>query len=153
MKFAYILLGVFLTSFAVGQETEEKEIPAPSEPPYEVGALPLESGYTIKREGAPDINFRFVDNKMRLYWLDEDGLVMEPEFEAATVRFTRVLRGRDFHRVKLLSDEAALGTTYNVPPPHIYRVVLVLDGSNGEEGETFYFNYSLDMDKVAVPDS
>ena len=71
------MLGLaLLTLFAHGREST---LPEPSEPPYEVGARPLESGHIIERKGAPDLNFRIVENRMRLYWLDEDGLVMEPE--------------------------------------------------------------------------
>jgi len=33
-------------------------LPEPTEPPFEVGALPLESGYTIERKDAADLNFR-----------------------------------------------------------------------------------------------
>lgn len=103
----------------------------------------------IERSDQPDLNLRFVDNKMRVYWIDDDGFVTEPDADGVSVRFDRVLRGRDFHRLKPLNDEAGYGTTYLVPKPHIYNGVLVLNSSDREEPEVHPFHYTADMDAVA----
>lgn len=127
---------------------QEEALPEPSEPPYEVGALPLKSGYTIERENAPDLNFRIVENKMRLYWLDKEGLIMEPEITSATIRFDD--SGRlDYHRLKGLSDDAALGSPYILVKPHRYYVTLVIGPPELDEVESYRFRYRPTMDKVA----
>lgn len=143
-----IFLALACSGALLGEGIDAESLPEPSKPPYQVGALPLESGYTIEREGQPDINLRFVDNRMRLYWLDEDGLVVAPEVERATVRLTRVLRGRDFHSLSRLADEAALGVGYPMPPPHRYRGTLVLSGGDSEAIESYTFRYTPDMHAV-----
>lgn len=143
----------FLIPVFVAAEVPETEPPTPSLPPYSVGALPLESGLTINRSDRPDLNLRFVDNKMRVYWIDEDGFVTEPDANEVTIRFNRVSRGRDYHRLSRLDAEAGFGTTYIVPPPHLYNGVLVLNSSDREEPEVHAFRYTADMDAVAEPSS
>jgi len=131
----------------------KKSLPEPSEPPFEVGALPLQSGYTIVRDGAPDLNFRFVNNEIRLYWLDDDGLIVKPEVETAIVRFTGSVRGRDYHQLRQLSGDVGLGSPINMLPPHLYNVILVFPIPDSEESLSFRFRYTPSMDEVASPDS
>jgi hypothetical protein len=126
-------------------------LPEPTEPPFEVGALPLESGYTIERKDAADLNFRIIENKMRLYWIDEDGLIMEPAVDAVTIRFDR--RGlrqttRDYHRLKRLSDDTALGSPYFLIVPHRYYVTLVIKPEGAKEVESYRFRYLPSMSEV-----
>ena len=153
MKIPIYMLGLaLLTLFAHGREST---LPEPSEPPYEVGARPLESGHIIERKGAPDLNFRIVENRMRLYWLDEDGLVMEPEVPTVIIRFDRTrlpARVRDFHQLKRLSDDAALGSPYILVPPHYYFVTLVLSPTGSEDTESYRFRYTPAMDAVSSTD-
>ncbi|PXA05701.1 hypothetical protein DDZ13_02180 [Coraliomargarita sinensis] len=128
------------------------ELPEPSEPPYEVGDLPLKSGYIIKREDAPDLNFRIVNNRMRLYWIDENGLIMEPEVSEVSLRFDeRSIRDtvRSYHRLKRLSDDTALGSPYLLIVPHRYYVTLLIKPSGSEELESYRFRYLPAMDEVA----
>lgn len=130
---------------------EEVALPEPSEPPFEVGALPLDSGYTIRREDAPDLNFRIVNNKMRLYWIDDAGLVMEPEVLAVTVRFDRNTirdKTRDYHRLKRLPDDTALGSPYFLLSPHRYYATLVIKPKGSDEVESYRFRYTPSMDAV-----
>lgn len=128
-------------------------MPAPSEPPYEVGALPLESGYTIKREGAPDLNFRIVENQMRLYWLDAQGLIMEPEVLTVIVRSDKrrlPSRVRDYHQLERLHDDTALGSPYILVPPHYYYVTVVISPADSDDVESYRFRYTPALDAVAA---
>jgi ATP-dependent Clp protease protease subunit len=131
---------------------EAKEIPTEvSEPPYEVGELPSEQGYYLERADAPSINFRIVGNKIRIYWIDADGLIAEPETAAGSVRFTGSVRGRPYHRVELLSDDAGLGAKGIIPPPHIYNVILTLEKPDSDELDSFSFRYIATMDSPVDP--
>lgn len=154
MKPIFYLLLLGFTPLLVAQE--ELVLPEPSEPPFEVGDLPLKSGYTIEREDAPDLNFRIVDNKMRLYWLDEEGLVMEPEVKVVSLRFDeRSIRDtvRSFYRLQRLSDDTALGSPYNLPVPHRYYVTILIKPSDSDEVESHRFRYLPAMDEVLPPES
>lgn len=143
----FVCLGLAQTLSA-----EDKAIlPEPSEPPFQVGDLPLDSGYTIERDDAADLNFRIVANKMRLYWIDEDGLIVEPEVDAVTIRFDR--RGlprttREYHRLKRLSDDTGLGSPYFLVVPHRYYVTLVIKPKGAEEVESHRFRYLPSMSEV-----
>lgn len=133
---------------------EVLELPEPSSPPFEVGALPVEAGYTIEREDAPNIIFRIIENKMRLYWLDENGLIMEPEVDAATIRFDQTNlpeTTRDYHRLKRLSGDTALGSPYFLRPPHWYHVTLVLKDPKTEEISSYRFRYLPSMSEEKAP--
>lgn len=154
MKSIFHLLLLGIAPLLLAQEAPV--LPEPSEPPFEVGDLPLKSGYTIEREGAPDLNFRIVDSKMRLYWLDEDGLIMKPEVQAVSLRFDeRDLRNtvRSFHRLKLLSDDTALGSPYILPVPHRYYVTLLIKPPDSDEFDSYRFRYLPGMDEVMPPES
>jgi predicted amidohydrolase len=142
-------LGWALTLFA---QEDLIVLPEPSEPPFKVGDLPLESGYTIERKEAPDLNFRIVNNRMRLYWIDDNGLIMEPEVSAVSLRFDeRSIRDtvRSFHRLKRLPDDTALGSPYILVVPHRYYVTLLITPPGSEEVQSYRFRYLPDMDEVA----
>jgi len=151
------ILYILLLGFAPLLVAQEEPVPPePSEPPFKVGDLPLKSGYTIEREGAPDLNFRIIDNKMRLYWLDEEGLVMEPEVPAVSLRFDeRSIRDtvRSFHRLKPVPGDTALGTSYNLSVPHRYYITLLIKPSDSDELESHRFRYLPAMDEVVPPES
>jgi hypothetical protein len=151
MKCVYFFFMVLLGPVLGAADAPPAELPEPSLPPYSVGALPLESGLMIERPERPDLNLRFVENKMRVYWIDEDGLVAEPDASLVTVRFYRVTRGRDYHRLARLGDEAGFGTSYIVPKPHIYSGALTLNSDDREEPEVHAFRYTAEMDAVAEP--
>lgn len=152
-----IIYTLFLLSVAAlwGQE-EPVALPEPSEPPFKVGDLPLQSGYTIERGDAPDLNFRIVNKRMRLYWIDDDGLIMEPEVPEVSLRFDqRSIREttRSYFRLKRLSDDTALGSPYILPVPHRYYVTLLIKPANSEELLSYRFRYLPAMDEVASPES
>ncbi|HKK19028.1 MAG TPA: hypothetical protein VJ952_10145 [Opitutales bacterium] len=155
MKVLFCLLSLGLAAPLFAQD-ELIVLPEPSEPPFEIGDLPLESGYTIEREKAPDLNFRIVDNKMRLYWLDENGLIMEPEVPAVSLRFDeRSIREttRSFHRLKPLPDDTGLGSPYLLVVPHRYYITLLIRQPGSEEVKSYRFRYLPAMDEVATPES
>ncbi len=145
-----IICGLSVTVFCFSEE-EAEALPEPSEPPFEVGHMPMESGYTITREDAPDLNFRIVDSRMRLYWIDEDGLIMEPEVDRVAVRFTGSVRGRAYHSLGPLQEDVGLGSPYNLLLPHLYNVTLVVGSSEQGNLETYRFRYNPTMDAVREP--
>lgn len=150
MKSLICILFLGLVPALYAQE-ETEALPEPSEPPFEVGDLPLKSGYTIDREDSPDLNFRIVNNNMRLYWIDDDGLIMEPEVSAVSLRFDeRSIRDtvRAFHRLKRLSADTALGSPYNLVVPHRYYVTILIKPAGSEELKTYRFRYLPAMDEV-----
>jgi hypothetical protein len=142
-----LIYAILLTysSFLFAQAGEVP--PEPSQPPFEVGALPVKGGYMIEREGLHDLNFRIVDSQIRLYWIDEDGLIAEPDLATAIVRFTGSVRGRSYFQIQPLSGDIGLGSSYRLPQPHIYNVVLVIGGGGADEGdsETYSFRYTPAM--------
>lgn len=143
----FVCLGLAQTLSA----EDEVILPEPSEPPYEVGDLPLDMGYTIEREEVADLNFRIVANKMRLYWIDEHGLIVEPEVDAVTIRFDgRGLREttREYHRLKRLPDDTGLGSPYFLIVPHRYYVTLVIKPKGAEEVQSYRFRYLPSMNEV-----
>ena len=117
-----------------------------AEAPFEVGDRIPPRGHTIERADAADINFRFVEGRIRVYWVDGDGLVVEPESRSGSVRFRGSVRGRPYHQLKQQTDEAALGAPYRVPPPHSLNVLLYLEGADGGS-ESFAFRYVPSMDE------
>jgi hypothetical protein len=129
------------------------EIPTEvSLPPYEVGDLVTQQGYYIERgEDLPKINFRIVENKLHLYWIDENGLIAEPEQASAIVRFTGSVRGRSFHSLSTLASGVGLGSPAIIVPPHLYHVVLVFPAPEGEEAVTHTFRYTPSMDVAVDP--
>lgn len=128
-------------------EVEEKVIPTEiSEPPYEVGQLPSEQGYYIKREGQTSINFRIVANQIRVYWIDEDGLIAEPEAVSGNVRLKGKPKIRSYFGLKSMEADAGLGGEGIVKPPHYFNVTLYLESSEGGEGDLHTFRYLIAMD-------
>jgi len=118
-----------------------------SEPPYAVGDLISEQGHYIAQDDGTTINFRLVNNLIRIYWLDANRLIMEPPVNAATVRFTGSVRGRPYNRANRLAGEPGLGAPGAVLPPHSLNVVLVLSADGEDDSASSYaFRYTPDMD-------
>jgi hypothetical protein len=161
MKFPYLPLFALLLSLplcaqsddTVSTEADAVEIPTEvSEPPYEVGDLVVEQGYYIERgEEEARINFRIVGNKLRVYWIDENGLIAEPEYSTAVLRFTGSVRGRAYHSLSLLPSGVGLGSAGVLPPPHLYNAVLVFPAVEGEESVSYAFRYTSGMDVAVDP--
>lgn len=153
MKFLPLTLLALLIALPLAAQTEVVEIPTEvSEAPYEIGDLVTEQGYYIDRgDEKSSINLRIVDNKLRVYWIDANGLIAEPEYQAATVRFTGSVRGRAYHRLNVLSSGAGLGAPGIIVPPHLYNVILVFPAVEGEEPISHSFRYSPSMDEEVDP--
>jgi hypothetical protein len=120
-----------------------------SQPPYAVGNLISEDGYTILLEDATRINFRIVNNLIRIYWLDENKLIMQPPASAAIVRFPFVTKAQNYSYAVPLSGDVGLGAPAVLPPPHIYNVALTIvpyEGAPESEMSLYNFRYTADMD-------
>ena len=127
---------------------EEIVIPTEiSEPPYEVGELPSEQGYYVEREGQTTINFRIVDNRIRVYWIDENGLIAEPESTGGSVRLKGQPKIRDYFALSPVGGDAGLGSAGIVKPPHLFTVFLSLKQAESDELVTHSFRYTIAMDQ------
>lgn len=154
-----LFIGLTLTLFcprAQADETQggDKEIPTEiSEPPYEIGDLVSEQGYYVDRgEGEARLNLRFENNKLRLYWIDGNGLIAEPEFQTARVRLRGSVGGRAYQFLEMLPSGAGLGAEGAVIPPHIYMVILTLLPEDEDAEPTFYnFRYTAELDGRVDP--
>jgi hypothetical protein len=123
-----------------------------SSPPYAVGDLVVEQGYYIDRgEGETRINLRFFENKFRLYWIDQDGLIAEPEASTAIVRLTGSVRGRSYHSLSPLPEGAGLGAPGIMVPPHTFNVILHIPEAPDREEFTRSFRYTPSMDEAVDP--
>ncbi|MFU8847843.1 MAG: hypothetical protein ACNA77_03900 [Opitutales bacterium] len=129
------------------------EIPTEvSDPPYAVGDLVMEQGYYLDRgEEETRINLRFEGNRIRLYWIDENGLIAEPEAEEAVVRFIGSVRGRRLHQLTPLAKGAGLGSPTIMPPPHIYNMVLHIPASGKRSEISHSFRYTADLSVPVDP--
>lgn len=131
----------------------EADIPTEvSEPPYTVGDLVVEQGYYLDRgEGQTRINLRFFENKFRLYWIDENGLVAEPEAEEAVVRLVSSTRVRNLHNLSRLPEGAGLGAPALIFPPHTFNLVLHIPEAPERPELTHGFRYTPSMDEAVDP--
>jgi len=150
----FLILG--FSSVLLAQESaevEEKVIPTEmSEPPYELGDLCSEQGYYIDRgEDQTQINFRLVGNKPKVYWIDEDGLIAEPEAKSGSLRIWGAgFDGRPYYNFESIDDGVGLGSEKILPPPHIFNAVLVLEDESGKL-DTHSFHYTVKLDKAVDP--
>lgn len=134
---------------------EEKVLPTEiSVPPYQVGNLVTERGYYIDRgEDLTQINFRIVDNQMRIYWIDADGLIAEPEAKVASVRFVTPVTFRPYHQLTALQGEAGLGAPMIIPAPHAFNLILNLENpENSKDLTTYPFRFDPSMDISVDPE-
>ncbi len=58
---------------------DEKELPEFSDPPYTVEERATIQGHYISLGEDISLNFRMLDNRMYVYWVDVDDLIMEPQ--------------------------------------------------------------------------
>jgi hypothetical protein len=125
-----------------------------AQPPYEVGDLVTEQGYYVERgEGLPRINLRIVGNKFHLYWIDEDGLIAEPEYAQAAVRITSSVRGRNFHYLKKMPSGAGLSADSFAIPPFLYNLILPLipEEDSSAEPVVHAFRYTPELNQERIP--
>lgn len=148
MKLRTILCTLALFSLSHWLDADQGQIlPTEiSDPPYAVGQLPSTQGYYIKRPEQTSINYRIVENKIRVYWIDENGLIAEPELTLGNVRFKGLSKKRNFFALDLLPSGAGLGSEGIVKPPHVFNVALYLGSESGETSESYSFRYLAAMD-------
>ena len=153
MKTLTISLLTLLICLPLSAQSDVVEIPTEvSQPPYAIGNLVVEQGYYIERaEDQTRINVRIVGNKLHIYWIDENGLIAEPEHPSAVVRFIGSVRGRAYHGLSLLPEGSGLGAPGIIVPPHLYNTILVFPASEGEEPITHSFRYTPLMDVPVDP--
>ena len=143
-----LVLFAWTVPLAAEEVVEARVIPAEvSEPPYAIGDLVPQQGHYIALEEGLSLNFRIVNNKIRIYWIDAAGLIVEPQAAGGTVRLRGSVRGRDFHRVARLSEDAGLGSPALVLPPHAFFVVLNVERAEGEGLDHYTFRYVPAMDR------
>ena len=148
--FSACALCLSLTAEEATPEILVEEIVIPteiSEPPYEVGELPSEQGYYIERADQTTINFRIVGNRMRVYWIDENGLIAEPESVGGSVRLRGKPKIRNYFAISPIAGDAGLGGVGIVKPPHLFTVFLSLKQADSEELVTNSFRYTMAMDR------
>ena len=135
---------------AVDSTKEEKELPEYSHPPFSVGDRAIIQGYYQPLADGISLNFRILNNRMFVYWVDEDDLIVEPEASSGNVRFLARVRGRSFFEMEPLSGEAGLGSVGGpVLKPHNFTVILNLKKEGSEELEKYpSFRHTLTTSNV-----
>ena len=142
-----------IASIADAQQAEEKVIPeAESSPPFEIGQLADQAGYEIELEDGGFINFRFVQGRMRVYFLDEDRLIVEPRSVTGNVRFQKTVAGKKFYALSRIEGDVGLGNYEFIPYPHTYSLVLNLKNPDSGEMLTRPFRYVQHMNVAPRPD-
>lgn len=116
---------------------EEKELPEYSNPPYSVDDRAIIQGYYQALADGISLNFRILDNRMFVYWVDEDDLIVEPQAPSGNVRFLAGVRGKNYYAMEPLPGEAGMGSVGGpVLAPHNFTVILSLEKEGSEEFET-----------------
>ncbi|MFQ3243377.1 MAG: hypothetical protein ACI9JZ_003088, partial [Lentimonas sp.] len=106
-----LVLAFFALLLPLGAEevaVEEQEIPEVSEPPYVVGDHANFQGHYIALEDGISLNFRIVGNLVRIYWVDADDLILEPQSQKGSLRFRGSIRGKAYHGLVSIGDQAGL---------------------------------------------
>ena len=129
---------------------EEEELPEYSHPPYSVGDRAIIQGYYKPLADGISLNFRILNNRMFVYWVDEDDLIVEPLASSGNVRFLAGVRGKNYYLMESLSDEPGLGSVGGpVLEPHNFTVILSLKKEGSEEFETYpNFRHTLTTSDV-----
>ena len=126
-------------------EVEEKELPEYSYPPYSVGDRAIIQGHYIPLVEDISLNFRILNNRMYVYWVDVDDLIVEPQALAGNVRFLAGVRGKNYYVMEPLQGEDGLGSVGGpVLEPHNFTIILSLKEEGNEEFKTYpTFRHSL----------
>ena len=75
-------------------------------------------------------------------WLDEAGLIMEPEVQDMAIRFTDVPASRNYHLAVRMPDDVGLGAPAIIRPPHLFNVVLA---ASRDEAYTFRYHSGMSV--------
>ena len=124
----------------------EEELPEFSDPPYTIGDRARIQGHYIPLNDEISINFRFLEKRMRVYWVDKDDLIIEPQAIAGNVRFLASVRGPIYFGMAALDNEDGLGSLGGpVFTPHLFTVILNLEKEDSGEFDTHTFRYMQPM--------
>ena len=131
-------------------EVEEKELPEYSYPPYSVGDRAIIQGHYIPLVEDISLNFRILNNRMYVYWVDVDDLIVEPQALSGNIRFLAGVRGKNYYAMEPLSGEAGLGSVGGpVLKPHNFTIILSLKEEGDEEFKTYpTFRHTLTTSDV-----
>ena len=131
-------------------EVEEKELPEYSYPPYSIGDRAIIQGYYKPLADGISLNFRVLNNRMYVYWVDEDDLIVEPQASSGNVRFLAGVRGKNYYAMAPLSGEAGLASVGGpVLEPHNFTIILSLKEEGSEEFKTYpTFRHTLTTSEV-----
>lgn len=131
-------------------EAEEKELPEYSNPPYSIGDRAIIQGHYISLADDIALNFRILNNRMCVYWVDADDLIVEPQALSGNIRFLAGVRGKNYYAMEPLSGEAGLGSVGGpVLEPHNFTIILSLKEEADEEFKTYpTFRHTLTTSDV-----
>lgn len=158
MKAVFSILATFL--LALGLAAQEATTPAPPDtrelPPEEwdgeIGAdgrIPELGHYVAYEDG--EVNFRVWNNKTRVYFLDKDGVVVEPPYDLVTANLR--IRGDRDPFIRMANRGMYLEGREFLRPPFIFFTVLRLQDSEGDrEDEVYSFMFSQDYIKPGGSD-
>jgi len=77
--------------------------------------------------GAAQLNLRIVNNNFRMYFLDEDKSLVEPELDSAIVHYGNFIKDANARFTIVLEKEGLAFTSKRViPPPHRYMCRIFL---------------------------
>lgn len=92
----------------------------------------------VVNSGEGKIQFCVWKNRLRLYFLDEEDLLMEPEVGLVTARLA--IRGRRNQFIRLLDRGNFMESSDVIRPPHTYFVTLTIH-RDGQENEVHSFQF------------
>jgi hypothetical protein len=122
---------------------DEKELPEFSDPPYTVEERATIQGHYISLGEDISLNFRILDNRMYVYWVNADDLIVEPQATVGNVRFIASVRAPIYFGMAALENEDGLGSIGSpVFPPHTFTVILSLEKPDNGEFDSYTFKYT-----------
>ena len=130
-------------------DVQKEELPEPKDPPYTIGERATIQGHYIPLENGISLNFRFLDKRMRVYWVDENDLIVKPQASVGNVRFLASVRGPIYFSMAPQPGEDGLGSMGGpVFVPHLFTVILSLEKPDSEEFDVYTFRYTYFMNSV-----
>ncbi len=120
---------------AVGQ-AQEAENGEKTASGLKVGDSLDELGHTFERPGESSLNLRIVDNNFRLYFLDEEGKIMEPDRDLGALRYDPRREDPEFLRLSPAEEKPYLTHVRYIRRPYVIRIHLVLQNEGDPEVDT-----------------
>ena len=156
LSFFYPLFFVCLLSLYADETTsentavgEDAELPEVTEPPYSIGDRANIQGNYIALADGISLNFRILNNRMYMYWVDEDDLIVEPQATKGNIRLIASVRAPIYYGIGPSGGEDGLVSIGSpVFPPHLFTVILRLEKPDSEELDVYTFRYTHAMAAV-----